>query len=265
MFWKGSHAELSQQLKTAQLELDELKLVLSDREAKLADRESQLAKPHFVRDYVRLVDQLMQEHSLDEAMSIAVGGGYDEAGPSLVGVLRRCGLRDGMSLIDLGCGSGRVAKQLGLMHKDLSYLGLDIVPALLDYAAKQSPSHFRFQINHDLTLPSPDESVDIVFAFSVFTHLLHEESYIYLEEAKRVLKPGGRVVFSFLESGSNWPIFGAMVNNLRSGDKTPHLNMFTERAQIEQWASHLNLHHFGYDFAEPHAGFGQTVTMLVKN
>ena len=39
----------------------------------------------------------------------------------------------------------------------------------------------------------------MILAFSVFTHLLHEESFIYLEDFKRVLKPGGSVVFSFLE------------------------------------------------------------------
>jgi cyclopropane fatty-acyl-phospholipid synthase-like methyltransferase len=42
-------------------------------------------------------------------------------------------------------------------------------------------------------------SADIVIAFSVFTHLLHEECYAYLQDAARVLTPGGKFVFSFFE------------------------------------------------------------------
>jgi hypothetical protein len=40
------------------------------------------------------------------------------------------------------------------------------------------------------------DSVDMIRAFSVFTHIEHEDSYLYLKEALRVVRPGGRFVFS---------------------------------------------------------------------
>ena len=245
--------------------LREAELKVEQLQAELREKASMLDKPHFVQDYSALVRKLIEDHPIDEAMSIAVGGDYDNAGRALVGVLRRCGLNDGMSVIDLGCGSGRVAKYIGIMHSNMRYLGLDVVQELLDYASSQSPEHFKFRINYERSLPAESSSVDLIFAFSVFTHLLHEESFMYLEEAKRVLKPGGKVVFSFLETASNWPIFGAMVNNLKGSRHTPHLNMFMERIQIEAWASHLSMSLCGFEFGDPHTGFGQTVAMLQKH
>jgi hypothetical protein len=38
----------------------------------------------------------------------------------------------------------------------------------------------------------------MVAAFSVFTHLEHEDSYRYLVDARRVVRPGGTFVFSCL-------------------------------------------------------------------
>jgi hypothetical protein len=78
--------------------------------------------------------------------------------------------------------------------------------------------------------------------FSVLTHLLHEQSYWYLEEAKRVLKPSRKVVFSFLEfiESSHWQVFMTTVNEERAGGIHP-LNVFLDRQCIAIWARHLGL------------------------
>lgn len=241
----NEHAELI-------AEIDQLK-------AELALREKQ---PHFVSDYTAYVRDLIKKHPLDEAMSYAVGGSYDLTGSLLVEVLERCGLKEGMSVIDLGCGSGRLAKHLGIRYPGIRYLGIDIVQELLDYAKKQSPDHFCFVLNHTLKLPVDDSSADMVAIFSVITHLLHQESFAYLKEACRALKPGGRIVFSFLESDSNWPIFQGMVDRAEMGVKDDQLNMVTERSQIETWARHLDLEVVSYDLGLPHQGDGQTVVVL---
>ena len=82
---------------------------------------------------------------------------------------------------------------------EIEYTGLDVVQELLDYAKTKCPENYHFCLNHALTLPLTDQSVDYAFAFSVFTHLLHAETYLYLEEMFRCLKLGGAVVCSFLE------------------------------------------------------------------
>ncbi|WAC60326.1 class I SAM-dependent methyltransferase [Brevundimonas sp. SL130] len=238
----------------AKLEAEVLRL-----QAELAQRDQQ---PHFVSDYTAYVRDLMQKHPLDEAMAYAVGGAYDQTGFLLVEVLERCGLKENMSVVDLGCGSGRLAKHLGLKYPNIQYLGIDIVQELLDYAQSQSPDHFHFVLNHTLKLPADDGSADMVAIFSVITHLLHQESFAYLKEARRVLRPGGRIVFSFLESENNWSIFQGMVDRAESGVKDDQLNMITERPQIEAWAQRLDMDVVSYDLGLPHQGDGQTVVVF---
>ncbi len=198
-----------------------------------------MAEFHFVEDYERLVADLIAKHPIEEAMSLAVGGYYDQIGQVEGHLLRWAGLANGMSVVDLGCGSGRLPHALGKAFA-IDYLGVDIVQALLDYAATKSPTNYRFVLNRSLTLPADDKSVDFVTAFSVFTHLLPSESYLYMEDARRVLKRGGKLVFSFLEvvEPSHWFAFEGEVNSRRAGGRS-HLNMMLERPMITRMAEAL--------------------------
>lgn len=215
---------------------------------------------HYVRDYELLVRHLVETVPLDEAMSRAVGGGYDEFGGLEVGILEAVGLQDGQSVIDIGCGSGRLAKHLGLRFPNVRYLGTDVVQTLLDYAARQSPPHFRFALRREINIPAEDGSADFVTAFSVFTHLFHEESYNYLQDAKRVLHPDGAIIFSFLEFPKHWRVFEQMLDPHWQAHR-PHVNMFIERSVIAIWADRLGLLIDGYDVGPP---IGQSVVVLRK-
>jgi len=142
----------------------------------------------------------------------------------------------------VGCGSGRLAKPLS-EYLTGKYLGFDVVPQLVDYARKlvRRPD-WRFQMAQGLTIPEAEEQADMVCFFSVLTHLLHEESFVYLREAKRVLKPGGKIVLSFLDFRieSHWDIF--QKNNLKDvgiGDQP--LNVFISTDMLREWARHLDL------------------------
>jgi len=199
-----------------------------------------VAQRHFVDDYEKLVKRLVATYPIDEAMSRAVGGNYEIVGQIEADIVTAAGLADGMAIVDLGCGSGRLASTLH-QRMNVSYVGIDIVQALLDYAQGKAPK-YRFIRHRDLSIPLDDASMDMVSAFSLFTHLQQAEIYIYLEECVRVLKPGGRVVFSFLEftEPKHWQVF----ENTKAGAKVgigDHLNMFLERATIDFWASRLAL------------------------
>jgi SAM-dependent methyltransferase len=194
---------------------------------------------HFVRDYEHLVLELLSKFPLDEAMARAVGGAYDAMGHAEAGILKHVGLRNGMDVVDLGCGSGRLPHALG---KDctINYTGIDIIAELLDYARTKSPPHYRFILNRTYSLPVPDASADMATAFSVFTHLFPEETYLYLEDMRRILRPGGRVVFSFLDFAEDyhWTTFEEAVANKRAG-KPSHINAFLARDTIALWSEKL--------------------------
>ncbi len=224
-----------------------------------------MAQFHFVEDYERVVAHLVATKPIDEAMSLAVGGLFNEIGEMERDLLKWAGLEHGMSVVDLGCGSGRLAHALGESF-DLDYVGIDIVQALLDYAATKSPSNYRFVLNRSLTIPCKDASADFVTAFSVFTHLLHSESFLYMQDIKRVLKVGGKLVLSFLEfaNPAHWASFISEVESRRAGGNG-HLNMLIERSVLKKWAAEL-----GYSMIDDQDAqwgakpFGQGVAIFTK-
>ena len=197
-----------------------------------------MSEPHFVKDYEAFVTMLLANFPKDEAMSHAVGGAYKETGAKERAILEYAGLKPGMSLVDIGCGSGRLASSLAGLG--LRYLGTDVVQKLLDYAKSKSPAEFRFVRHVELNVPVESASVDMICAFSVFTHLQHTETYLYLTDFLRALRPGGTVVFSFLEFSTDhhWPVFAKTVEEQKTGTLS-HLNMFIERNVIEVWCGHL--------------------------
>jgi len=189
--------------------------------------------------YPYLVETLKRNHDYEEAMSLAVGGRYYDIGAIERQILIQAGLLAGHTLIDVGCGSGRTAYALRT-YLDGSYIGYDIVPELVEYAKEkcQRPD-WKFGTVDRIQIPEPDGSADMVCFFSVFTHLLHEQSFNYLREAVRVLKPGGAIIFSFLEYGipGHWSIFEQALAGQE--DKAP-LNVFLAREIVQIWAGHLD-------------------------
>jgi len=198
--------------------------------------------PHFERDYSRMVAALRGKYPHDEAMQRAVGGKFEEVGRDQVTFLEQHGLRDGIAVVDLGCGSGRTAVQIARRLPNCTYVGIDVVQDLIDHAKSICPASYRFIRSAAVAFPLPDASADMIIGFSVFTHLLHEECYAYLQDAVRVLRPGGKFVFSFFEfaRADQWSVFADTVES-RKTDAFGHMNTFIERAAIETWCRHLGL------------------------
>ena len=115
-------------------------------------------------------------------------------------IIRRFKPVAGATIVDIGCGIGRLTQHL--LYEDVgAYVGIDIIQEIMDEAvelAKDDP-RFRFAIGENCRIPVEDGSVDAIVAYSVITHLLDEETFEYLQEAKRSLKPSGVAIFSFVD------------------------------------------------------------------
>ena len=191
----------------------------------------------FIGQYEDLWDRLSGDK---EAAAKAVGGDFETMGTLEMQVLRLFGLKPEDSVIDVGCGTGRLAVQLSNWLRG-PYLGTDVVPALLDHArALCRRDDWKFVATDGQMIPAPAASVDFVCFFSVLTHISHEESWQYIQEAVRVLKPGGKLVCSFLEFHifSHWDAF-----NQTFQDKTPNkvLSQFLSRDAFQAFAHHAGL------------------------
>ncbi len=143
----------------------------------------------------------------------SVGGGdFRAIGLGIVAEIREaCALAPDHHVLDVGCGTGRVAIPLTqYLSAEGRYEGFDpVARAIRHCSTRITPSYplFRFQVadlynkrynrrgrikDSEHRFPYPDASFDLVFATSVFTHLLPEGSARYVAESARVLKPGGR-------------------------------------------------------------------------
>jgi len=218
---------------------------------------------------VRYVASVKSQMPHDKAMELAIGGGFELIGPIEVALLRHYGLPKDGYLIDVGCGSGRLAKPLSAWLKG-RYLGIDLVPALVAHARKiAARPDWRFQVIQHIGIPEQDGQADMVCFFSVLTHLTHEQSYWYLEEARRVLKPGGRIVFSFLELREpvHLKIFLETVAQMKRKVAMP-MNTCIDRETIGHWAGALGMEvveiRNGADAIVSEGSLGQSTCVLAK-
>lgn len=218
---------------------------------------------------IRFVEAVRAHMPHQQAMEQAIGGGFELIGSIEVGLLRHYGLQQGAYLVDVGCGSGRLAKPLAAwLHGH--YLGIDLVPALVAHARKISArDDWRFQVIDHIGIPEADGQADMVCFFSVLTHLTDVQSFWYLEEARRVLKPGGRIVFSFLEfrEPAHMKVFLDTVAAAKRKVEMP-MNTFLDRETIGHWADALDMEvveiRDGRDVVAPEGNLGQSVCVLGK-
>src|ERR1700732_3271569 len=126
---------------------------------------------------IQMVATLKEHLPLGSAVKLAIGGEFDAIGILERQVLIQYGLLPDHYLIDVGCGAGRLAIALS-EYLTGPYLGIDVVPDLLEHAgviAADRPN-WRIEMAPGLKIPEQDAQADFICFFSVFTHLLHEQS-----------------------------------------------------------------------------------------
>ena len=142
------------------------------------------------------------------------GGKFDLEGAELLDVMKQyVPLNATDTVLEVGCGVGRTARHMQNYLTTGAYIGMDIEPVSVDTAKKLFGVNDRFRVEHmDIQnglynpngkytasvyeFPYEDNSFDLVFHFSVFTHMLEPDVKRYISEVGRILKPGGCHCFS---------------------------------------------------------------------
>jgi SAM-dependent methyltransferase len=100
------------------------------------------------------------------------------------------------SILDFGCGCGRVLRWLAARAPAARWVGTDIDAAAVRWCA-QNLTCASFSVNGGLPpLAYRPESFDLVCAISVFSHLNEYFQFFWLNELRRILRPGGILLAS---------------------------------------------------------------------
>jgi ubiquinone/menaquinone biosynthesis C-methylase UbiE len=111
-------------------------------------------------------------------------------------LLEQAALRDGMDVLDLGCGTGTLAIWTKERNPQANIVGLDGDPKVLGRAkrkAEEAGSIIRFDQGLSYELPYPDASFDRVLSSLFFHHLVPADKKRTVAEIRRVLRPGGEL------------------------------------------------------------------------
>lgn len=168
---------------------------------------------------VRDIFQAMRTEQINgHPLSDVVGGGDPElvAQEVVTAIEKYASLASRESILDVGCGCGRIAAALTqYVDRTSHYIGIDIVPGLIDFAKtfitprypsfqfvllNQSNSSYDSWRQKDgelgiakLTEAVSAQSIDLAISVSLFTHLDYPSALEMLTSIHQVLKNDGRV------------------------------------------------------------------------
>jgi len=124
-----------------------------------------------------------------------------------------------LKIVDFGCGHGKLAPvSIFFTHPDGEYLGIDIQESYIDFCRRKY-SHLpgvKFHLSRDFNAlysipksnvissnqsygadwPLAPESIDVLIAISVFTHLQETDAFGYIDKIHSILKPGALAIIT---------------------------------------------------------------------
>jgi ubiquinone/menaquinone biosynthesis C-methylase UbiE len=107
------------------------------------------------------------------------------------------------TLLEIGCGVGRLINQMQQHAQFRKFYGVDISEKMIEYCRKNVGGDPRVTLyvnsGYDLSMV-PDASVDFAYSIDVFIHIFDVDVVLnYLREVRRVLKLGALFLFNVRE------------------------------------------------------------------
>ena len=109
-------------------------------------------------------------------------------------------VQPGDHLLDIGCGTGRLLQLIRTAVPTVACYGLDLAPNMIEQARKQLGGDVTLMVGDAEQLPYADASMDVVVSTSTLQWL--DQLSPCFSEVARVLKPGGRFLFSLFAQGT---------------------------------------------------------------
>ena len=195
-------------------------------------------------NYGAVWDDTSVSGSVTNAM-IAVAGTadpseYDRSGADTADdVARLAAVQPTDTVVEIGCGTGRVGTKLA--SRCGHWVGCDVSKNMLGHARETLAALSNVSLVHlnGVDLSGLDSgSADVVYCTGVFMHLDEWDRYRYVLEARRVLRPGGRVYFDNfnLASDEGWKVFEDLFN-LEPAARPPNVSRSSTADELKTYAA----------------------------
>lgn len=102
-----------------------------------------------------------------------------------------------VTLLDFGCGCGRVTRYFLNRNPSYHICATDIDSKCINWNKRHLKGTVQWAVNNPKPpLPYQDESFQVIYANSVFTHLDEDYQFLWLAELQRILAPGGIAILT---------------------------------------------------------------------
>ena len=117
-------------------------------------------------------------------------------------------------ILDIGCGQGRLPIGVLRVIGEINYIGIDVDLKSINWCKQYIESkHSSFKFKHlnlynerynkngnkidaGFCFDLAENTVDIIYLFSVFSHTTEEDMRVYLKDFSRILDKGGKMFFT---------------------------------------------------------------------
>jgi SAM-dependent methyltransferase len=106
-------------------------------------------------------------------------------------------LSDFNTILDFGCGCGRVLRAVKTRLPTSHLFGIDIDSEAIEWLKNNYSMFGRFSVTPHIPPTSYHANkFDLIYGISVFTHLPEDMQFLWLEELRRISKPKGYVILT---------------------------------------------------------------------
>lgn len=140
--------------------------------------------------------------------------------PSHKLILRELGDAGEAHILDIGCGTGKLAHRLITHHRDARVFGIDLSESMIQAAQHHVANETRIHLSvaDSEHLPFETNTFDYITCSNSFHH--YPDRPAALREMHRVLKPGGRLFLTdgYRDNWFGWVIYDVFVTRFEGGE-----------------------------------------------
>lgn len=163
----------------------------------------------------------------------------ESAAPTIQNLSELAGITAQDDVMEFGCGVGRIGRELAPLCR--SWTGSDISKNMLNYASERlvGIGNVRLQqLQGEGLSEFADSSFDVVYCTNMLAHLDEIDRWYYVQDAFRVLRPGGRLFIDTIdiESNEGWAMFAQGSYPDLESAHPPFLPRFSTAAELKNYA-----------------------------